>query len=58
MYIYCVVCYHVIATPYLRSVFVTLDIVTILITIQNSQWTIHSTYSLKFVPYYVSRLGL
>ncbi len=43
MYIYCVVCYRVIAAPYIR---VLLHTVTLLLTIQNTQWTMRSLYSL------------
>ncbi len=47
MYIYCVVCHHVIAAPYVRRVGVSLHTVTLLMTIQNVQWTMSSLYSLK-----------
>ncbi len=42
----CVVCYCVIAAPYVRSV-VSLHTVTLLMTIWNTQWTISSLYSLR-----------
>ncbi len=48
MYVYCMVCYCVIAAPYVRSVVVTIHTVTLLITIQNALWTKSSLYSLKF----------
>ncbi len=41
MYIYCVVCYCVIAAPYARSVVVSLHTVTLLM-IRNTQWTVSS----------------
>ncbi len=46
MYIYCMFCYHVIATPYVRSV-VSLHTVTLLMMTQNAQWTMSYLYSLK-----------
>ncbi len=45
MYIYCMVCYHEIAAPYVRSVVLSLHTVTILMTIQNAQWTMMFLYS-------------
>ncbi len=48
MYIYCVFCYHVIAAPYVRSVVMSLHTITLLMMIQNTQWTISSLYSLKY----------
>ncbi len=47
MYIYCVVCYRVIAAPYVRSV-LSLHTVTLLMMIRNAQWTMSSLYSLKY----------
>ncbi len=44
MYIYCVVCYHVIAASYVRSV-ISLHTITLLMMIQNAQWTTSSLYS-------------
>ncbi len=47
MYVYCVVCYRVIAAPYVRSVVISLHIVTLLMMIRNAQWTMSSHYSLQ-----------
>ncbi len=45
-YIYCMVCYHVIAAPCVRSVVVSLHNVARLMMIQNIHWTMSSLYSL------------
>ncbi len=42
----CVVCYCVIAAPYVRSV-VSFHTFTVLMTIMNAQWTMSSIYSLN-----------
>ncbi len=52
MYLYCVVCYCVIAAPYVRSV-VSLHIVTLLMMIRNAQWTMRSLYSLTFFLFWM-----
>ncbi len=46
-YIYCMVCYQVIAAPYVRSAVMSLHTVALLMSIQNAQWTMSSLYSLK-----------
>ncbi len=42
MYVYCVVCYHVIADTYVRSVVMSLHTITLLTTIWNAQWIMSS----------------
>ncbi len=42
MYVHCIVCYCVIATPYVRSV------VMSLMMMRNAQWTMSCLYSLMF----------
>ncbi len=46
-YVYCVVSYHVIATPYARSDVVSLHTATLLV--QNTLWTMRSLNSLKYL---------
>ncbi len=48
MYVYCVVCYHVIVAPYVRSVVLSLHIVTLLMMIRKALWTMRLLYSLMF----------
>ncbi len=43
-----IVCYRVIADPYVRSVVVSLHTITLLMMIPNTQWTMRSLYPLKF----------
>ncbi len=50
MFLYFVVCYGVIAAPYVRSVLISLHTVTLLMMIWIAQWTMSSLYSLKFFP--------
>ncbi len=50
MYVYCVLCYRVIAAPCVTSVVVPLHTITLLMTIQNDQWTMSSLYSIKSFP--------
>ncbi len=47
LHVYCVVCYRVIAAPYVRSVIMFLHTVTLLMTIRNAQWTM-SVFSLLY----------
>ncbi len=49
MYIYCVVCYHVIAALYVRSIVMTLPIVKLFVMIWNAQWTMISLLLLKVI---------
>ncbi len=49
-YVYCVVCYRVIAAPYVRSVVMSLHTVTLLMTIPNTQNGLSSRYSLNVFP--------
>ncbi len=51
MHIYCVVCYRVIAAPYVRSVVMSLNPVILLMTIPNAQWTMSSFLLLNVFPY-------
>ncbi len=46
-YIYCVVCYRVIAAAYVRSVGHVFHTFTLLMMIRNTQWTMKLLYSLK-----------
>ncbi len=48
MYIYCMVCYCVIAAPYVRSIVVSLHTVTLLMMSSNAQYTMSFHYSLQF----------
>ncbi len=45
-YIYCVVCYRMIAVPYVRSVVISLNTVTLLVMIRNARWNMSFLYSL------------
>ncbi len=49
MYIYYMVYYRVITTPYVRSVIMSLHTVKLMVTIRilNAKWTISILYSLK-----------
>ncbi len=47
MYAYCVVCYWVIAASHVRSVLISLQTITLLMMIQNAQWTMSFIYSRK-----------
>ncbi len=51
VYVYCVVCYCVIAVPYVSGVVVSLHTITLLMTSQNTQWTMDSLYCLQCVHY-------
>ncbi len=50
-FIYCVVCYHVIVAPYVRSVGHVFAYLTLLMTIRNALWTMRLLYSLKIFLY-------
>ncbi len=46
MYVYCMVCYCIIAAPYVRCLAMSFHIVTLLMTIQNAQMD----YELSLLP--------
>ncbi len=57
-FVYCVICYCVIAAPYVRSVVMSLHTVILLMTIRNVQWTMSFLYCLLKVSSFSESLRI